>query len=141
MKHQSLPPFQSAHLTSDPEPSEYFVLRVTTPERMFEFVMVDSIGVSPASYLDQSYVTAGDKELTDLAFYMRVLNKTDDGLILYFRTKQFGRFTIDRFRPSDHACMVVDVLYQKDGQQTHLNLTHEFVQRLTNPEGMVGRWT
>ena len=141
MKYYTTPPFQSTHLTTDPDPSEFFVLRLATPTLTREFVMVDSIGVFPGSYLDQSYVTAGDKDLTDLAFYMRVLNKTDDGLILYFRSKEFGRFTIERFRPSEHASIVADVLYEKNGEQYPLNLSGDFVNRLTNPEGRTARWT
>jgi hypothetical protein len=141
MKYYTTPPFQSTHLTTDPEPNQFIALRITTPTISREFVMVDSIGVSPDSYLDQSYVKAGDKDLTDLAFYMRVLNKTDEGLIFYFRTKQFGRFTIERFRPSEHESIVADVIYEDKGEQYHLNLTEDFVQRLTNPEGMTARWT
>lgn len=139
MSYVIKPPFESRHLMSRSLPSEFIMVRVTTESMSRDLVMRDSVNLDPAKYLALSYDSAITDTPNDLAVALSLLNKISD-VSAFFRTKEFGCFTIEKMDLSQHRSISAEVIYEKEGVQYQLRLTTNFIDRLTNPSGRTGVW-
>ena len=133
----------SPYLLTRPElPQEFLILRVLTDNISRDLVLRDTCvaDLDVPRYLETSFTSALTDTPTDLTLYMGFMNRTAGSLVCYFRNKEFGSFSRVSLTFSEISMVSAVLIHEKDGKQSQLLMSNEFLERITNPGGEKAIW-